>query len=90
MRAPKAIWPRLLGSCAAELDHFLISQANLRQRIEDAEGFHLTAIRFPSPLASCVRVNLLEFFSLCNAHSRRHLRQANRVRQALPSCTLQD
>jgi DinB superfamily len=85
MRAPKPIWPRLLGSCAAELDHFLIAQAALRQRIEHAEGFHLTAIRFPSPLASCVRVNLLEFFSLCNAHSRRHLRQANHVRQALPS-----
>ena len=88
MRAPKAIRPRLLGSCGAELDHFLIAQAALRQRIEDAEGFHLTAIRFPSPLASCVRVNLLEFFSLCNAHSRRHLRQANRVRQALPPCDL--
>ena len=83
MRAPKSIRPRLLGSCAAELDHFLIAQASLRQRIEDAEGFHLTAIRFPSPLASCVRVNLLEFFSLCNAHSRRHLRQASRVRSAL-------
>jgi hypothetical protein len=90
MRAPKAIRPRLLGSCAAELDHFLIAQAALRQRIEDAEGFHLTAIRFPSPLASCVRVNLLEFFSLCNAHSRRHLRQATRVRQVLPSCNLPD
>ena len=85
LRAPKSIRPRLLSSCAAELDHFLIAQAALRQRIEDAEGFHLTAIRFPSPLASCVRVNLLEFFSLCNAHSRRHLRQANRVRQSLPS-----
>jgi DinB superfamily len=84
MRAPKSIRPRLLGSCAAELDHFLIAQAALRQRIEDAEGFHLTAIRFPSPLASCVRVNLLEFFTLCTAHSRRHLRQADRVRQALP------
>jgi len=89
MRAPKAIRPRLLGSCAAELDHFLISQAALRQRIADAEGFHLTAIRFPSPLASCLRVNLLEFFSLCSAHSRRHLRQANQVRRALPSSTLQ-
>jgi hypothetical protein len=84
MRAPKALRPRLLGSCAAELDHFLVAQAALRQRIEQAEGCHLTAFRFPSPLASCVRVNLLEFFSLCNAHSRRHLRQANRVRRALP------
>jgi DinB superfamily len=88
MRAPKAIRPRLLGSCVAELDHFLIAQAALRQRIEDAEGFHLTAISFPSPLASCFRVNLLEFFSLCNAHSRRHLRQANQVRRALPSSIL--
>jgi hypothetical protein len=88
MRAPKAIRPRLLGSCASELDHFLISQGALRQRIEDAEGCHLTAIRFPSPLASCLRVNLLEFFSLCNAHSRRHLRQANRVRRALPPRSL--
>jgi hypothetical protein len=90
MRAPKAIRPRLLGSCAAELDHFLIAQAALRQRIEDAEGFHLTAIRFPSPLASCLRVNLLEFFSVCNAHSRRHLRQANQVRRALPSSSLRN
>jgi hypothetical protein len=90
MRAPKAIRPRLLGSCAAELDHFLIAQAALRQRIADAEGFHLTAIRFPSPLASCLRVNLLEFFSVCNAHSRRHLRQANQVRRALPSSSLRN
>jgi hypothetical protein len=90
MRAPKAIRPRLLGSCSSELDHFLIAQAALRQRIADAEGFHLTAIRFPSPLASCFRVNLLEFFSLCNAHSRRHLRQANRVRRALPSNSLRN
>src|ERR1700689_4539368 len=88
MRAPRAIRPRLLGSCAAELEHFLIAQAALRQRIDDAEGFHLTAIRFPSPLASCLRVNLLEFFSLCSAHSRRHLRQANQVRRALPSSSL--
>lgn len=87
MRAPKAIQPHLLGSCAAELDHFLIAQAALRRRIEDAEGLDLTAIRFPSPLASCLRVNLLEFFSLCNAHSRRHLRQANQVRRTLPSST---
>jgi hypothetical protein len=87
MRAPKAIRPRLLDSSASELDHFLLAQAALRQRIDEAEGFHLTAIRFPSPLASCLRVNLLEFFALCNAHSRRHLRQASQVRQAIPSIT---
>src|ERR1700691_6382702 len=29
MRAPKAIWPRLSDSCAAELDQFLLAQAAL-------------------------------------------------------------
>jgi DinB superfamily len=84
MRAPKAIWPRLIESPTQELNHFLLSQAAMRQRMESAEGLHLTALRFPSPLARYVRINLLEFFSMFNAHSRRHLWQAGRVRDALP------
>lgn len=84
MRAPMPIQPRLLNSPASELDHFLISQAAIRQRIMDGDGLDLTALRFPSPLASCFRVNLLEFFSMFNAHSRRHVRQANKVRQEMP------
>jgi hypothetical protein len=81
MRAPEAIQPRLLGSPRAELDLFLTSQAALQQRIEDSDGLSLTAFRFPSPLVRCLRVNLLEFFSTFNAHSRRHLRQADKVRR---------
>jgi hypothetical protein len=65
------------------LEHFLTSQAAIRQRIADADGLDLTALRFPSPVASYFRVNLLEFFSAFNAHSRRHLWQANNVRRAL-------
>ena len=83
MQAPKPIRPRLLSSPALELEHFLISQATIRQRIADANGLDLTALRFPSPVASYFRVNLLEFFSAFNAHSRRHLWQANNVRRAL-------
>jgi hypothetical protein len=88
MRAPKRIQPRLLSSAASELEHFLISQVALRRRIADAEGLDLTALRFPSPVVSYFRVNLLEFFSAFNAHSRRHLWQANNVRQAMTSSTL--
>ncbi len=88
MRAPKPVWPRLLSSPAAELEHFLISQAALRQRVADADGLNLTALRFPSPVAGYFRVNLLEFFSGSNAHSRRHLRQGNNVRRAMSSSTL--
>jgi hypothetical protein len=85
LQAPEAIRPRLLDSPASELQNFLLSQSALRQRMEAAAGLHLTALRFPSPLVSCFRVNLLEFFSLFNAHARRHLRQGGNLRRALLS-----
>jgi hypothetical protein len=85
LQAPKAIQPRLLDSPALELQNFFLSQAVLRQRMEVAEGLHLTRLRFPSPLVKCIHVNLLEFFSLFNAHARRHLRQAGNLRRALSS-----
>jgi DinB superfamily len=90
MQAPNRMRPRLLGSPALELEHFLIAQVALRRRIAEADGLDLTALRFPSPVASYIRVNLLEFFSAFNAHSRRHLRQANNVRLAMPSSPLQN
>jgi hypothetical protein len=84
LRAPGKLKPRLLESSMLELEHFLEAQAAMRLRLQAAEGLDLTALRFPSPLTKCIRVNLLEFFSAFNAHSRRHLRQAHRVRQVLP------
>ncbi len=90
MRAPTRIQPRLLGSPTSELEHFLISQAALRQRIADADGLDLTALRFPSPVASRFRVNLLEFFSAFIAHSHRHLCQAHNVKRAMPSFNLEN
>jgi len=87
MRAPKILQPRLLSSGGSELEQFLISQAAFRQRIAEADGLDLIAFRFPSPVARYFRVNLLEFFSAFNAHSRRHLRQAREVRQAMRSPT---
>jgi hypothetical protein len=85
MQAPKAVRPRPSDLPVSALQDFLTSQEALRQRIESAEGLHLTALRFPSPLACCFRFNLLEFFSTSTAHARRHLRQAGNVRRALPS-----
>jgi hypothetical protein len=83
LKAPQAIQPRLLPLVALELEHFLLSQAEMRKRIQEAEGLSLTAMRFSSPVAKFVRMNLLECFSVLNAHTRRHLRQANKVRRAL-------
>jgi len=84
MQAPKPLRPRLLDSPDLELEQFLSSQAAMRRRVEDAHGLNLTAIRFPSPVASYLRVNLLEFFCVFNAHSRRHLRQMKNVRRVVP------
>ena len=89
MQAPKPTRPQSLSSAASEIEHFLISQTALRRRISDADGLDLTALRFPSPLAGYFHMNLLEFFSICNAHSRRHLRQAKDVRRAMLSSSLQ-
>jgi hypothetical protein len=83
--APKVLQPRLLDSASSELQNYLLSQAALRQRMESAEGLHLTALRVPSPIATYVRINLLEFFLLFNAHARRHIRQAGNLRQVLLS-----
>jgi hypothetical protein len=80
MRAPKILQPRLLSSAGSELECFLTSHAAIRERIAEANGLDLTAWRFSSPAARYFRVNLLEFFSAFNAHSRRHLWQANKVR----------
>ena len=90
MQAPKATRPQSLSSAAAEIEQFVISQTALRRRISDADGLDLTALRFPSPLAGYFHMNLLEFFSICNAHSRRHLRQAHDVRRAMLSSRLRN
>lgn len=83
LKAPQAIQPRLLPSPCLELEHFLLSQTAMRKRIQESKGLNLTAMRFSSPVANFVRMNLLESFSVLNAHCMRHIRQAHKVRRAL-------
>jgi hypothetical protein len=81
--APKPLRPAAGGPLDDVLEKFLGKQAMVQQRIEDADGLDLQGFRFGSPLASYVRMNLLEFFSVGNGHSRRHLWQAAGVRHRL-------
>jgi hypothetical protein len=81
--APKALQPRLSGSPEFVLENFLALQSNMAQRLDGAAGLNLIGLRFPSPLASYIKMNLLEFFSVFNGHARRHLWQATNVRREL-------
>jgi hypothetical protein len=81
--APPALRPRLSGSPEQVLENFLLWQAAMMRRMKDATGLNLMRLRFPSPLTSYIRMNLLEFFSVFNGHSRRHLWQAANVRRGL-------
>jgi hypothetical protein len=81
--APRALTPLLTGSAAQVLSGFLESQQHMMGRIEAAKDLDLTRLRFASPLAAYVRMNLLEFLSVFNGHSRRHLWQAANVRHRI-------
>jgi hypothetical protein len=82
--APRALKPRSLASAKAGLEAFLASQAEMMRRMQDATGLNLTGLRFPSPVTGYVRMNLLEFWSVFNGHSRRHLWQASNVGRNIP------
>jgi hypothetical protein len=83
--APRALRPQSSRSPERVLENFFVWQATMMRRMEDATGLNLTAQRFPSPLAGYIRMNLLEFFSVFNGNSHRHLWQATNVRRYIPT-----
>ncbi len=83
--APRKLVPLLSGAPSQALSDFLSSQSAMLNELESAAGLNLAAKRFSSPLASYIKMNLVEFFSVFNGHSRRHLWQAAHVRDRLLS-----
>jgi hypothetical protein len=85
--APRVLRPPAVGTpggAPAEAPPgFLDAQARMLGRMKLAEGLDLTALRFESPLARYVRMNLLEFFGVYNGHVRRHLWQEEGVSRQL-------
>lgn len=79
--APRVLRPVAVGAPAEVLPRFLEAQMRMAQRLDAAAGLDLTALRFGSPLARYVRMNLAEFLSVFNGHARRHVWQAAGVRR---------
>jgi hypothetical protein len=83
LRTPKLLRPRLSELSGEVLERFFDWQEAMAQRMQAASGLNLVSLRFPSPVVRHIRLNLLEFFSLLNAHSRRHLWHAANVRRCV-------
>ena len=67
------------------LDAFLRVQDRLAELMREADGVDLSRARVSSPVSRVVRVNLGDCFAILVHHSKRHLRQASRVADALAS-----
>jgi hypothetical protein len=81
--APKVLRPPSVTSPDGVLEGFVDGQRAIAARMANAQGLDLTAMRFGSPLASYVRMNLLEFFAVFNGHTWRHIWQAEGVARTL-------
>jgi hypothetical protein len=82
-KAPGMIKPLLQGPASEALPQFLRSQELVVKRLEAANGLDLGRVKFVSPLASVLKMNLLAPFAVIAAHQRRHLWQGWRTRKEI-------
>ena len=75
--------PRSTGSKQQVLTEYEALQEKLAAALRSADGFDLGRLRIVSPFKARFRYNLYSAFRIIPAHQRRHLRQGERVLEAL-------
>jgi len=80
-RAPRKIRPGLQIEPSV-LDRFLISNHTARQLIHRAMNQDVNHIRFRNPFISVIRFSVGTGFEILSKHERRHLLQAERIRNS--------
>ena len=65
------------------LPTFLALQERVRDLLVRSEGLPLTKLRLTSPASKWLKMSVFEAFGLLLAHERRHLWQAQRVREQI-------
>ena len=70
---------------ARALPDFVDRQQKLKVLVVEADGLALDRIRISSPFASQMRYSVYAAFRLIAVHQRRHLWQAERVAETMPS-----
>lgn len=80
-RAPKVIDP---GSRvdSSVLDRFLLGNRAVRELVRKSGDFDVNRIRFPNPFIPLIRFTVGTGLVLIPGHQRRHLSQAERVKQS--------
>ena len=84
VRAPAPYRPRKSPPSSDVVPKLLDLQSELVQRIHAADGVDLGAITMSSPISRRFKMTIAQWFAFLAAHERRHLWQANRVRDRMP------
>lgn len=83
LRSPRVFRPPPTADPRTVLATFLQSQDALTRRIRGADGLHLARVKVVSPVTPLLKLSVGQCFRLLAAHQRRHLWQAQRVRDAV-------
>jgi len=81
-KAPGPFAPSIRRPLAEALPRFLEIRQQLVSRLRRADRLDLRKAKLRSPAVPLLRFSLAETFGILNAHDRRHLWQAEQVRQA--------
>lgn len=81
VRAPKKLRPRVQIE-ETVLERFLASNRAARDLVHRARNYDVNRIRFRNPFIPVVRFTLGTGFEILSQHQRRHLLQAERVRES--------
>lgn len=83
MKTTKPFQPLEVEPVGEVLSRFLAWQEQLKTRVDACAALPLDRIKIASPFDRRVRYNLFSFFHILLAHERRHLWQAERVKDAI-------
>jgi hypothetical protein len=82
-KAPKAYRPMTNVTPSEIVVRFFLLQDELLHAIEEANGIDLAAVKVSNPVSSWFRLSLGQELAFTAAHERRHLAQAERVRNGM-------
>ncbi len=85
MPAPKRLIPAHNQPLTAVMPTFFHVQRMFLLAIERADGLDLRRVKVVTPISRFLKVSLGTMFAQAAAHERRHLAQARRVREKLPT-----